>query len=57
MKSSHFEYGEELDWLIPYHGDFHLLTYNFKTALIKPYYDAGLKSMAGAAGYPLPVIQ
>ena len=51
-----FEYGEELSWLVPYPGDFHLLM-NFQKALMKPYYDAGLKSMAQAAGYPLPAIQ
>lgn len=56
LKSLSFEYGEELDWLIPYPGDFHLLM-NFQKALMKPYYDAGLKSMAQSAGYPLPAIQ
>jgi hypothetical protein len=50
LKSLTYEYGEELDWLIPYPGDFHLLM-NFQKALMKPYYDAGLKAMAQSAGY------
>ena len=56
LKSLTFEYGEELSWLIPYPGDFHMLM-NFQKALMKPYYDAGLKALAQAAGYPLPAIQ
>ena len=30
---------------------------NFQKALMKPYYDAGLKALAKAAGYPLAAIQ
>lgn len=30
---------------------------NFQIALMKPYFDAGLKSLAQAAGYPLAAIQ
>ena len=56
LKSLSFEYGEELNWLIPYPGDFHMLM-NFQKAMMKPYYDAGLKALAQAAGYPLPAIQ
>ena len=56
LKSLHYEYGEELNWLVPYPGDFHLLM-NFQKALMKPYYDAGLKAMAQSVGYPLPAIQ
>ena len=56
LKSLTYEYGEELDWLIPYPGDFHLLM-NFQKAIMKPYYDAGLKAMAQSAGYPLQAIQ
>ena len=44
LKSLHYEYGEELNWLVPYPGDFHLD-------------DAGLKAMAQSVGYPLPAIQ
>ena len=50
------EYGEELHWLMPYPGDWHILK-NYQVALLKPYYNAGLKDMAKAAGYPLPQIQ
>ena len=56
LKNLTFEYGEELNWLIPYPGDFHMLM-NYQKALTKPYYDAGLKKLAQAAGYPLPTIQ
>ena len=50
------EYGDDLKWVIPYPGDFHLLM-NYQTALMKCYYDAGLKSLATAAGYPNAAIQ
>ena len=56
LQSLKFEYGHELSWLFPYPGDFHLLL-NYQKALMKPYYDMGLKSMAQATGYPLPAIQ
>ncbi len=47
------KFGEELEWVIPYPGDWHMLK-NYQPALMKAHYDAGLKSMAKAAGYPLP---
>ena len=56
LKCLTFEYGEDLNWLIPYPGDFHLLL-NFQKALMKPYFDSGLKAMAQKAGYPLAAIQ
>ena len=56
LKTLSFEYGEELNWLVPYPGDFHMLI-NFQKALMKPYYDAGLNELAQAAGYLLPAIQ
>jgi len=53
-----FEYGEELKWLLPYPGDWHMLkNFQIACALMKPYFDAGLKSLAQAAGYPLAAIQ
>ena len=55
LKSLIFEYGEDLSWLIPFPGDFHILV-NYQKALMKPYYDAGLKELARAAGYPLTAI-
>lgn len=56
LQSLKFEYGEDLHWLIPYPGDFHLLM-NYQSALMKPYFDAGLKSLAEAAGYPVAAIR
>ena len=35
------EYGENLRWLVPIPGDWHIL-YNYQKVLIKPYGDAGL---------------
>ena len=56
LKSLKCEYGEDLSWLIPYPGDWHML-YNYQYPLMKAYYDAGLKSLAQAAAYPLNQIQ
>lgn len=56
VKSMKFEYGDELKWVIPYPGDWHLLK-NYQIALMKPYYDAGLKSLAQSAGYPEAAIK
>ena len=50
------EYSDELQWLIPYPGDWHMLM-NFQSALMKPYFDAGLKSLAAACGYPVAAIR
>ncbi len=43
-------YGAELDWLLPFIGDWHLLL-NYQSVLMKIYYEAGLKDLAEAAGY------
>lgn len=56
LQSLKFEYRDELLWLIPYPGDWHMLM-NFQSALLKPYFDAGLKSLAEACGYPIAAIQ
>ena len=56
LQSLKFEYGDELKWVIPYPGDWHLLK-NYQIALMKPYYDAGLKSLAKSAGYPEAAIK
>ena len=37
-------------------GDWHILM-NFQKALMKPYFDAGLKDLAKSAGYPIASIQ
>ena len=56
VQSLKHEYGDELRWVNPYPGDWHVLK-NYQIALLKPYFDAGLKEMAGAAGYPVSQIQ
>ena len=47
-----FEYGVELSWLIPYPGDWHILK-NYQICLMKPFFEAGLKDLAIASGYPV----
>lgn len=39
------EYGESLDWMIPYLGEWHILK-NFQEVLMKIFWDAGLKEIA-----------
>lgn len=39
------EYGEVLDWVIPYLGDWHVLK-NFQEVVMKVFWDAGLKDIA-----------
>ena len=50
------EYGDELKWLLPFPGDWHMLK-NFQIALTKPYFDMGLKELAHVAGYHVAAIQ
>ena len=56
LKAIKREYGDEFKWLICYPGDWHMLA-NFQKALVKPYFDAGLKELAKATGYPITAIQ
>lgn len=51
LQSLKNKYGDELKWVLPYPGDWHLLM-NFQHVLMKVYFDAGLKHMSQAAGYP-----
>ena len=44
------EYGNDLKWMVPFPGDWHILK-NFQEVPIKIYYDAGLKELAIASGY------
>ena len=48
LQSLKFEYDSELKWVVPYPGDWHTLM-NYQKALMKPYFDAGLKSLAEVA--------
>ena len=43
-------YGTDLDWVIPFIGDWHLLS-NYQSVLMKVYYDAGLKDLAESSGH------
>ena len=45
-----YEYKSYLKWLIPFPGDWHVL-FNYQKALMKPYADAGLATLAKAAGH------
>lgn len=56
LQSLKLEYSNELGWLIPYPGDWHMLM-NYQVALMKPYFDAGLHQLAEAAGYPVASIR
>ena len=56
LQSIKFEYGNEFSWLLTMPGDWHLLK-NFQIALMKPYYEAGLKELARASGYSIAAIQ
>eukprot|EP00117_Sycon_ciliatum_P012796 scpid88825/ scgid4999/ len=44
------EYGDELSWLIPFPGDWHLLK-AVHPVLMRVYWDSALKSLAPAMGY------
>ncbi len=50
------EYKNDLNWLIPYPGDWHLLK-NYQICLLKPFFEAGLKDLAVCTGYPAASIQ
>ncbi len=56
LQSLKFEYWHEYRWLLPMPGDWHLLK-NFQIALMKPYFEAGLKELARVSGYPVEAIQ
>ena len=43
-------YGNEMDWLLPFIGDWHVL-YNYQKTLMKVYFEAGLKHLACKSGY------
>ena len=43
-------YTKQLQWVIPFPGDFHTLR-NYQEALMKIYWDAGVKEIANKSGY------
>ena len=50
------EYESDVDWLIPFPGDWHLLK-NYQICLMKPFFEAGLRDLAVASGYPARSIE
>ena len=56
LQSLKFEYEKDFDWVLAIPGDWHMLV-NYQIAIMKPYFDAGLKDLAKAAGYPITSIQ
>lgn len=57
ISSVKYEYGEELEWLLPFPGDWHnIMLKNYQRAVMKPYFDMGLKELAHASGYPVAAI-
>lgn len=50
LQSIKREYGNDLAWMIPFPGDWHLLK-NYQEVLLKIYFDAGLSELAKASGY------
>lgn len=51
MQALKNEYKNDLNWLVIYPGDWHLLK-NYQICLFKPYFEAGLKDLAICTGYP-----
>ena len=50
LQSIKKEYGNDLKWLLPFPGDWHLLK-NYQEVLLKIYFDAGLSDLAKISGY------
>ena len=50
LKELKQEYGDELKWLLPLIGDWHVL-FNYQKVLMKVYFEVGLKDLARAAGF------
>ena len=49
LQSLKLDYDQQLSWLIPFPGDFHILM-NYQPILSKVYFDAGLKQVTSAGG-------
>lgn len=50
LQSIKREYGNDLNWMIPFPGDWHLLK-NYQEVLFKIYFDAGMSELAKSSGY------
>ena len=50
LQSLKLDYGNDLSWLIPLPGDWHILK-NFQPIPSKVYFDAGLKQLASSVGH------
>ena len=50
LQAIRIDYGNNLKWLIPFPGDWHIM-YNYQKVFMKPYADAGLMDLAKASGY------
>ena len=50
LKELKCQYGNELDWLLPFIGDWHVLL-NYQKVLMKVYFEAGLKVLAMCSGH------
>ena len=50
LQSLKLDYDQQLSWLIPFLGDFHILM-NYQPIISTMYFDAGLKQIASAGGF------
>ena len=50
LQSLKLDYDQQLSWLIPFPGDFHILM-NYQPIISTMYFDAGLKQIASAGGF------
>ena len=50
QKTPKHTYGTDLDWVIPFIGDWHLLS-NFQSVFKKVYFDAGQTDLVETAGF------
>lgn len=50
LQSIKREYVQDLSWMTPFNGDWHILK-NFQEVLLKIYFDAGLRDLCCASGY------
>ena len=51
LKELKQQYGDEVQWLLTFIGDWHVL-YNYQKVLMKVYFEPGLKDLARASAEP-----